>query len=146
MKICIGADHAGFEYAEDLSGQLKGLGHEVIRVGATSNDRFDYPIASDELATEILSGRAEFGILICGSGIGVSIRANRHLGIRAALCTSVEMAELARLHNYANVLCLGARIVKKELAYEIAKAFLIGEEDGSERHAKRVELLDASVC
>lgn len=146
MTIAVGTDHAGFDLAETIARTLVEQGHKVLRCGAPSTDRFDYPVASDELAEVVLSGKAEFGVLVCGSGIGVSIRANRYSGIRAALCTSVEMAELSRAHNYANVLCLGARITPESLAIEIVDAFLRGPEDRSERHAHRVELLDADLC
>lgn len=146
MTIAVGTDHAGFDLAETIARTLVEQGYKVLRCGAPSTDRFDYPVASDELAEVVLSGKAELGVLVCGSGIGVSIRANRYSGIRAALCTSVEMAELARAHNYANVLCLGARITPESSAIEIVDAFLRGQEDRSERHAHRVELLDAELC
>ncbi len=120
-------------------------GHEVVEVGAQSEEPFDYPLASDAVACELKGGKFDFGILVCGTGIGVSIRANRYPHIRAADCTSVEMAKLARLHNHANVLCLGGRILTKEQSEEIMSAFLSTGPDDAERHAKRVNLLDAEL-
>ncbi|MBS1709228.1 MAG: ribose 5-phosphate isomerase B [Armatimonadetes bacterium] len=145
MKLVIGADHAGFELASELAAHLVTLGHQVEQVGANSTERYDYPDASDLVAASLLGNQAEFGILVCGSGIGVSIRANRYMHVRAALCTSVEMAELARQHNRANVLCLGARILTGDLAKEITETFLKTPEDPSERHALRVKKLDSPL-
>ncbi|MCB0826744.1 MAG: ribose 5-phosphate isomerase B [Armatimonadetes bacterium] len=144
MKIALGCDHAGYELSESVENHLVTLGHEVTRFGALSEERFDYPLASDGVACAILDGSQELGVLICGSGIGVSIRANRYDGIRAALCHSTETAELARQHNHANVLCLGARILSKDLALAILESFLNTEVDSGERHVKRVELLDGN--
>ncbi len=143
--IAVGSDHAGFEYRQTVEAFLREQGQEVISLGAMSLDPYDYPDASDEVVAQVLGGKAEYGILICGSGIGVSIRANRHPGIRAALCTSVEMATLARAHNYANVLCLGARITPPDLALEIVSAFLDGHEDHAVRHENRVAKLDGNI-
>lgn len=143
--IAVGSDHAGFEFRKVIEAFLKDRGLEVVSLGAMSTDPYDYPDASDEVVAKVLGGEAEFGILICGSGIGVSIRANRHPGIRAALCTSVEMVTLARAHNYANVLCLGARITPPELGLEIVAAFLEGHEDHAVRHENRVAKLDGNI-
>lgn len=111
--------------------------------GAMSTDSYDYPDAADLVVSELLSGRADLGVLVCGSGIGISIRANRHAGIRAANCCSAEMATLARQHNHANVLALGERLVSEGDAMEIFDAFLAGEPDLAERHARRVVKLDS---
>lgn len=145
MRLVLGSDHAAYDLRRVLADRLTGEGHDVFEVGAPSADRFDYPVASDALVRAVLSGEADFGILLCGTGIGVSIRANRYPGIRAALCTSVEMARLAREHNYANVLCLGARILNEEEAWEITQSFLVGGEDHNARHEHRVELLDSPL-
>lgn len=145
MLIALGSDHAGFELKQDVKVWLEKQGHVVTEYGAMSPDRFDYPQASNEVAQALLANTAQFGILICGTGIGVSIRANRFKGIRAALCTSKEMAQMAREHNYANVLCLGARILEKEAALEIVDTFLHGSEDHAERHENRVQMLDDEV-
>ncbi len=120
--------------------------YDVVETGAQSEEPYDYPCASDLVAKAVLNGDAEFGVLVCGTGIGVSIRANRYEGIRAAECTSAEMAELARRHNYANVLCLGGRILSKEQGIDILKTFLETEADNAERHARRVEMLDGRCC
>lgn len=145
MKVVFGSDHAGFELRRHLADGLAAKGHEVEEVGASSLDSFDYPLASDEVAARVLDGRADFGVLVCGTGIGVSIRANRYPGVRAALCTSVEMARLAREHNYANVLCLGARILSQEDAGSVMDAFFEAAEERGERHERRVSLLDGNV-
>lgn len=145
MTLALGSDHAGFELRQAVQAWLEAKGHKLIVLGAPSAERYDYPCASDEVCQAVLDKKAEFGILICGTGIGVSIRANRYPHIRAALCTSVEMAELARAHNHANVLCLGARILEQGENLAIVEAFLNGTEDHAERHAHRVDLLDAIV-
>lgn len=108
-----------------------------------SPESYDYPDAADALCRRLLEGKLDFGILICGSGIGISIRANRHLGIRAALCTSPEMAELSRQHNHANVLCLGARITEPDVAIKCLDAFLNATPDPGERHVRRIVKLDS---
>jgi len=145
LTISVGSDHAGFLYRQALAQRIEASGHSVTHFGAMSTDAYDYPDAADLVCQEVLAGRAVFGILVCGSGIGVSIRANRHQGIRAALCTSVEMAKLARAHNYANVLCLGARITELTLGHEIVCAFLEGREDHALRHEIRVAKLDGNA-
>lgn len=147
MKLAVGADHAGFELAVELVTWLKEQGHQVEQLGATSTERYDYPDASDLVACQVLSGQVAFGILICGTGIGVSIRANRYPGVRAAECTSVAMAELARGHNHANVLCLGSRILTPEEAKAITATFLDSPEDPGDRHVNRVKKLDGErIC
>jgi len=143
MKIVLGSDHAGFRVRQNLARLLQSMGHEVRQLGAIDENAYDYPNASDSVAGEILSGNAQMGILVCGTGIGVSIRANRHRGIRAAVCCNPTMARLAREHNHANVLCMGARIVSESQAQEIARAFLEEAESQESRHVKRVELLDS---
>jgi ribose 5-phosphate isomerase B len=117
----------------------------AVEVGADSEASFDYPLASDAVACEMKSGNYDFGVLVCGTGIGVCIRANRYSHIRAAECTSVEMAQLARRHNYANVLCLGGRNLNHEQGEQILAAFLESGPDEAERHARRVNLLDANL-
>lgn len=145
MNIVLGSDHAGHQFKTKLADHLAEQGHTVTIVGSQSLDRFDYPIASDEVAHHIGQHPDHFGILICGSGIGVSIRANRYPHIRAALCTTVELGQLAREHNHANVLCLGERIISIELAKEIADKFLATEPDQGERHLHRVKLLGTKL-
>ncbi|MCE9557537.1 MAG: ribose 5-phosphate isomerase B [Armatimonadetes bacterium] len=146
MRLVFASDHAGFELRQKLAAIATANGHQVVSVGATSTDAFDYPDAADQGVAEIQSNRADLGIFICGSGIGISIRANRFPKIRAANCCSEQMAELARKHNQANVLCLGERIVSPELATKILETFLNTEPDFAERHQNRVNKLDASTA
>ena len=120
-------------------------GHDVAEVGAPSEDSYDYPDASDLVAEAVLGGTAERGVLLCGSGIGVSIRANRYPGIRAALCTTPQLAELARAHNQANVLCMGARVLSQSEAEAILAAFLTAEPEENPRHERRIAKLDAPL-
>ena len=145
MNIVIGADHAGFEYAAKLREYLETEQGDVFQVGAKSTEPYDYPDASDAVAKSIRDGEATFGVLICGSGIGVCIRANRYFHIRAAQCFTLEMAQLARRHNHANVLCLGERTQEYSSCVEILKAFLETEEDHAPRHGQRVNKLDAPL-
>lgn len=145
MKLIFGSDHAGLEMRGQVAEWARAAGYDVTETGAQSTESYDYPCAADLVAKAILGHEGDRGILVCGTGIGVSIRANRYRGIRAAECTSVEMAQLARLHNDANVLCLGGRILTKEQGIAILKTFLETESDNAERHARRVEMLDDDV-
>jgi ribose 5-phosphate isomerase B len=138
MKIAIGSDHAGFEYKEILKDFLINAGHSVFDFGCFSSDSCDYPDFAFPLARSVASGENDFGILICGTGIGMSIVANKVQGIRAANCCSVEMARLARKHNNSNILTFGARLIPIELAKNIVLAFLQEEFEGN-RHERRVE-------
>lgn len=138
-KILIASDHAGFTLKNFLIEELTKLGLKPVDLGCKSAEKsVDYPDFAHKLGTKL---KDEFGILICGSGIGISIAANRHKNIRAALCHNVKVAKLSRAHNDANVLCLGARIVKEKSALAIAKAFLGGEFEGG-RHGKRVSKIN----
>jgi ribose 5-phosphate isomerase B len=145
LKLVFGSDHAGFELRRHLADWASASGHEVKEVGAQSEYAFDYPLASDAVACLLKDDETATGILVCGTGIGVCIRANRYHHIRAAECTSEEMARLARLHNYANVLCLGGRIMSMEQGEAILTAFLESQPDTAERHARRVNLLDSEL-
>lgn len=145
MKIIFGADHAGYCLREELAKWAGGAGIEVEQVGATGPEPFDYPEASDLVAQRLLDGGADFGVLVCGSGIGVDIRANRYTHIRAANCVTEEMASLSREHNHANVLCLGARLMDSERAISILQTFLKTEESREPRHLRRVEKMDRDV-
>ena len=142
MRIVFGSDHAGFLLRQTLETWAKEQGHEVSSFGATSEEPYDYPDASDAVACELLRNHGVIGVLVCGTGIGVSIRANRYDHIRAANCCSTKMAELARLHNHANVLCLGSRTTEPNEAVLILNAFLSTGEDQAERHSRRVQKLD----
>ena len=143
MKILLGSDHAGFTMRREIVAALQAEGHVCEELGAMSEERYDYPDAADLLAAKI--HEADLGIVICGTGIGISIRMNRHSGVRCALCTTELMATMARAHNYANVLALGARIVGPDQAMAIVRAFLSGVEDKAERHANRVRKLDGTI-
>lgn len=138
MTISIGSDHAGFVYKEAIKVMLMAEGHDVVDVGTTSEERADYPDYGIAAATLVANGTARYGVLVCGSGIGISIAANKVSGIRAANCTSVEMASLARRHNDANMVAVGQRLVTLEQALDIVRTFLTTEFEGG-RHAQRVE-------
>lgn len=138
--IAIAADHAGFELKETLKKTIATLGYKVLDLGTNNTKSVDYPDFGYKLASEVSSGKVDFGVAICGSGVGISIAANRKPKVRAALCQSVEVAELSRKHNDANVLALGARIVDKKLAKDILTAFLKTEFEGG-RHEARVKKL-----
>lgn len=144
MTLVFGSDHAGFEFRQELARRARDWGHTVEEVGAESTDAYDYPFASDAVAMRIVQKTADFGVLVCGSGIGVCIRANRYRGVRAANVCTAEMAELARLHNDANVLCLGARLVSIETAEAALQKFLATETAPEERHRRRVQQLDGN--
>lgn len=137
-KIFIASDHAGFLLKKFLIVELTKLGYKPVDLGCNSAEKsVDYPDYAQKLGKKITT---EFGILICGSGVGISIAANRFKNVRAALCHNVKSAKLARAHNDANVISLGARVVKNKAALAIVKAFLTGEFEGG-RHAARVEKL-----
>jgi ribose 5-phosphate isomerase B len=137
MKIAIGSDHAGFEYKQALKLSLQSKGLEVLDFGTHSTDSVDYPDFAHPVAHSVEKQESNFGILLCGSGNGVAITANKHAGIRAALCWSVELAQLARQHNDANVLCLPARFVSLEETQAMVEAFLNTAFEGG-RHSNRV--------
>lgn len=139
--VAIGADHAGFELKSSLTTVLRNLGFRVLDLGTSGPDSVDYPDYANAVAEAVSDGRAQSGLLICGSGIGMSIGANRHAGVRAALCHDEETARLAREHNDANVLVLGARLTDDELAAKCVNMFFSTEFDGGERHARRVAKL-----
>lgn len=142
QKIAIGSDHAGFESKERAKSDLLALGVEVVDKGTHSLERVDYPDFGAAVARAVASGEVERGVLICGSGIGVSIAANKIPGARAALCWNEETTRLAREHNDANVLCFGARFINPEQAARMVRLFLETEFAG-ERHTQRVEKLSA---
>lgn len=137
MKIAIGGDHAGFTYKEEIKKMLAAYGHEVTDFGPFSETSVDYPDFAHPLAISVEKGENELGVLICGSGNGVAITANKHQGIRAALCWLDELGALARQHNNANVLCLPARFISLDLAKQITGTFLSTPFEGG-RHENRV--------
>ncbi|BER92428.1 ribose 5-phosphate isomerase B [Thermatribacter velox] len=138
MKILIGSDHGGYFLKEDLKGFLKELGHEVIDYGAYSAEPCDYPDIAFLVSKDLLAGKGDRAILVCGTGIGMCIAANKVKGIRAALCHDVFSARASREHNNANVLTLGERVIGKGLAREIVRSWLGAEFTGG-RHQRRVE-------
>ena len=136
-KIAIGGDHAGFEYKGKMVQRLQNLGYKVKDFGPFSSDSVDYPDYVHPLSSALENGEFDLGIVICGSGNGVAITANKHQGIRAALCWNEELAALARQHNNANVLALPARFISYELAEKLAEIFLTTDFEGG-RHQNRV--------
>ncbi len=137
MKIAIGADHAGFEYKELLKKRLLKQGHETKDFGTNSKDSVDYPDFAHPVANAVEKKEFELGVLICGSANGVAITANKHQGIRAAICWTEELASLARQHNNANIVCIPARFVSPEVAEKILNKFLTTLFEGG-RHESRV--------
>ncbi len=136
-KIVLGADHGGYELKEILIDYLQQSGYEIVDVGCNSPDSVDYPDFAEKAVAEIISGECALGILICGTGIGMSIAANRHRQIRAANCHNEYTAQMSREHNNANILCLGARVISTEKAVEILRVWLETEFAGG-RHLKRI--------
>jgi ribose 5-phosphate isomerase B len=141
MIIALGADHAAFEEKEQIKGFLEGCGHIVIDKGTHTADSVDYPEFGHAVGKTVVNGEAEKGIVICGSGIGISISANKVNGIRAALCNTVEHAILSRQHNDANVLAMGARLTEFSLLEKIITAWLETPFEGG-RHQRRVEKIE----
>jgi ribose 5-phosphate isomerase B len=141
MRIAIGADHAGFQLKDHLRARLAEAGHELSDFGAHSSESVDYPDYAELVAHAVASGSADRGILVCGSGIGMAIAANRHRGVRAAACVELYSAALCRQHNDVNVLTLGSRIVALPLAEAIVDLFLATPFEGG-RHQRRVAKLD----
>ena len=142
-KVAIGGDHAGFLLKEAIRKWLEVEGHEVKDFGPFSEESSDYPDFVHPVASAIESGEFEFGILMCGSGQGVTITANKHQGIRAALCWDTDLAEITRKHNDANILCMAARWTAHELGKNIARVFLSTDFEGG-RHQRRVDKIKCS--
>jgi len=140
--IALGSDQAGYELKQVIMKHLEERGFEYKDYGSYSADPVDYPIYGKKVANAIVSGECDKGILICGTGIGISIAANKIKGIRAAVCSDCFSAEATRLHNDANILAFGARVVGPGLAEKIVDTFLDTEFSGVERHARRVEMIE----
>jgi ribose 5-phosphate isomerase B len=138
MRIGIGSDHRGFEAKRRIKSQLQGMGHDVVDVGTDSRDSVDYPDMAFEVAKAVGAGQVERGILICGTGIGMAIAANKIHGVRAAPCHDSITAEMSRRHNDANVLCLSADLLGEELIDRMVRIWLETAFEGG-RHARRVE-------
>jgi ribose 5-phosphate isomerase B len=143
MKIAIGNDHAGTDYKNSICVYLKSEGHEVTNYGTNTNDSVDYPDFVHPVANDVESGQADFGIIICGSGNGANMTANKHQKVRSALCWTKEIAELARLHNDANILSIPARFTSEPQAVEMVKVFLTTAFEGG-RHQARVDKIACS--
>ncbi len=141
MKIAVGCDHAAYELKEAIKEKLTKEGHEVLDMGCDSTESVDYPKYGHAVGRAVASGEAERGIAVCGSGIGISIACNKVPGIRAALCTSVEMAEMCRRHNNANVVCMGARMISQELAFDIIDKWMTTEFEGG-KHLRRINEIE----
>ncbi len=144
QTIAIGCDHAGFTFKEGIVQLLKKRGYEVLDFGTDSPDSVDYPDFVHPVADAVESGKALYGIVICGSGNGVAMTANKHQGIRAALCWKIELAELARQHNNANVIAIPARFVGMHMAIGMVETFLSTEFEGG-RHERRVSKIACAV-
>lgn len=140
--IAIGCDHGGFELKEEIKKHLEERGLEYKDYGCNSTDSVDYPEYGKKVAHAVADGECERGILICGTGIGISITANKVKGIRAALCTDCFMAEATRLHNDANILALGGRVVGMGLALKIVDTFLDTGFSDEERHKRRIAMIE----
>lgn len=143
MTIAIGCDHAGTDYKTALIEYLSAKGHQLLNKGTDGHDSVDYPDYAHPVADAVESGQAQFGILICGSANGVCITANKHQGIRAALCWKTEIAALARQHNDANIICLPARFTSIEDCQDMVDVFLSTEFEGG-RHQNRVNKISCS--
>lgn len=137
--IYIGSDHAGYEMKESLKKYMTQKGVKFLDLGVFSNDSVDYPDIAREVCEKVIDEKNSLGVLICGTGVGMMMTANKRAGIRAADCTHELMAKMARLHNDANVLCLGSRIIGSELAKHILDVFVETEFEGEERHKRRLE-------
>jgi len=140
VKVVVGFDHRGVKLRERTLEDLQALGHEIVDVGTDQAEpRIDYPDKARELGDAILSGDAERGVLICGSGVGASVAANKMAGIRAAICHDTYSAHQGVEHDDMNVLCLGSEVIGPELAADLIKAFLGARFDGGERYVRRLE-------
>ncbi len=143
MKIVIGSDHAGFQLKNDIGEYLRGESHEVLDVGAFNENPSDYPDFAEAVGRAVLDGRAERGILICGSGVGASVAANKLIGIRAGLCHDTYSAHQGVEHDNMNVIVFGSRVIGIMLAQDLVKAFLGAKFTGEERHLRRLAKVHA---
>ena len=141
MKIALGCDHGGYAMKEDIKKQLEGLGHEVKDCGTYSTESCDYPIFGEAAARAVASGECEYGIVVCTTGIGISIAANKVKGIRCALCSEPLSAEMTRRHNDANMLAMGGGLIGNNMADCIVEAFLNTPFEGG-RHQRRVDKIE----
>jgi ribose 5-phosphate isomerase B len=142
MKIVIGNDHSAVELKNIIKAHLEEKGYEVMNVGTDTSDSCDYPVYGEKVGRAVASGEADLGIAICGTGVGISLAANKVKGIRCALCSDPLSAKMTRLHNDANMLAMGAGIVGENLALEIVETFLNTPFSGEERHSRRISLIE----
>ena len=140
MKIAMGNDHSAVEMKEAMKAYVESKGYEVIDFGTNSTDSCDYPEFGEKVGRAVASGEADYGIAICGTGVGISLAANKVKGIRACVCSEPYTAKLSRMHNNSNVLAFGARVVGSELAKMITEAWLDAKFEGG-RHERRVQML-----
>lgn len=138
MKIVIGSDHAGFQLKNAMGDAIRALGHSVLDIGAFNENPSDYPDFAEAVGRAILEGKAERGVLICGSGVGVSVAANKMIGIRAAVCHDTYSAHQGVEHDQMNVLVLGSRVIGEKLAEDLVKAYLGAQFTDEERHKRRL--------
>jgi len=143
MRVAIGADHAGFWLKQELVTYTKSLTHEVLDMGTNSDQPVDYPDYAEAVAVAVLEGKADRGVLVCGSGVGATVAANKIPGIRAGLCHDTYSAHQGVEHDDMNVLVLGARVIGPALAHELVRAFLAATFSGEERHRRRLEKVKA---
>lgn len=140
MKIAIGNDHVAVELKNIISEHLRAKGHEVVNFGTDSTDRFDYPISGYKVGCAVASGECDLGVLICGTGVGISLAANKVPGVRAVVCSEPYSAKLSREHNNTNIVAFGARVVGSELAKMIVDEWLDAEFEGG-RHQRRIDMI-----
>jgi len=143
MRVAVGADHAGFRYKEALAEQLREAGHEVLDLGTDDESPVDFPDFAAAVARALVDGRAERGLLVCGSAVGVSIASNKFPGVRAGVCHDTYSAHQGVEHDDMNVLCLGERVIGIELAREVLTSFMGARFDGAERHVRRLRKVEA---
>ncbi|MBR3357142.1 MAG: ribose 5-phosphate isomerase B [Solobacterium sp.] len=140
MKLVIGNDHTAVEMKNEIKAYLESKGHEVINVGTDTTDRFHYPVAGYKAAKLVASGEVDGGVLICGTGVGISLAANKVKGVRACVCSEPYTAKLSKMHNNSNIIAFGARVIGVELAKMIVDEWINAEYEGG-RHAERVAML-----
>lgn len=143
MKIALGTDHAGLKHKEAIKKLAESMDIEVLDKGTGSNESVDYPDFGEKVGLAVCKGQADMGILICGTGIGISLAANKIKNIRAAVCWNEETVSLAREHNNANILCMGARFIPVSKSVDMAKIFLTTDFSNDKRHIRRVDKITA---
>jgi ribose 5-phosphate isomerase B len=149
MRIVLGSDHAGFDMKQDLLKTVQGLGHEVLDIGAFNTEPSDYPDFAEAVGKAVMGGKADRGILICGSGVGASVAANKVVGIRAGLCHDCYSAHQGVEHDGMNVLVMGSRIIGLELAHDIVRRYLTAQISDESRHVRRrgkIAILEEKAC